>query len=89
MKRETKDLLELLILGAADIKHRTRTGYRTFKNVPAASLGLGAAIDSMLDFRRPGEIELDRKLRGESKSSHEHETDLDPIDEAEGNPDSE
>ncbi len=90
LKRETKDLLELLILGAADIKHRTRTGYRTFENVPGASLGLGAAIDSMLDFRRPGEIELDRRLRGESQSSSdEHEADSAPIDEAEGNPGSE
>jgi hypothetical protein len=66
LQRETKDLLELLILGAADIKHRTRSGFRRFKNVPAASLGLGTAIDSMLDFRRPGEIELQRKLRGEA-----------------------
>ncbi len=31
LKRETKDLLELLILGAADIQHRTKNGYKRFK----------------------------------------------------------
>ncbi|MHB8971102.1 MAG: hypothetical protein ACYC3X_14455 [Pirellulaceae bacterium] len=87
LKRETKDLLELLILGAADIKHRTKTGYKTFTNVPAASLGLGAAIDSLLDFRRPGEIELDRKLRGETKPADEHDAGVELIDELEGHPD--
>ncbi len=66
LKRETKDLLELLILGAADITHRTKNGQRTFPNVPGASLGLGRALDALLDFRRPGEIELERKLRGEA-----------------------
>jgi hypothetical protein len=34
--------------------------------VPGASLGLGRALDTLLDFRRPGEIELDRKLRGDA-----------------------
>lgn len=66
LKRETKDLMELLILGAADISHRTKSGQRTFPNVPGASLGLGRALDALLDFRRPGEIELDRKLRGDA-----------------------
>jgi hypothetical protein len=66
LKRETKDLMELLILGAADITHRTKSGQRTFPNVPGASLGLGRALDTLLDFRRPGEIELDRKLRGDA-----------------------
>lgn len=58
MKRETKDLLELLLLGAADIQHRTKNGFKRFKNVPFASLWLGTAIDSMLDHRRKGEITL-------------------------------
>jgi two-component system sensor histidine kinase KdpD len=44
LKRETRDLLELLILGAGDIEHRTKTGAKRFKNVPGASLGLGRAI---------------------------------------------
>lgn len=66
LKRETKDLMELLILGAADISHRTKSGERTFPNVPGASLGLGRALDDLLDFRRPGEIELDRRLRGDA-----------------------
>jgi hypothetical protein len=66
LTRETKDILELLILGAADIQHRTRTGYKRFTNVPGASLGLGTAIDAMLDYRRPGEIELRRQKRGDS-----------------------
>lgn len=79
LQRETKDLLELLILGAADIKHRTKTGYKTFTNVPAASLGLGAAIDSMLDFRRPGEIALDRKMRGETADAGEAESEPDEL----------
>ncbi|MDP6444385.1 MAG: hypothetical protein QGG36_07025 [Pirellulaceae bacterium] len=58
LKRETKDLLELALLGAADIQHRTKSGYKRFKNVPFASLWLGNALDSLLDYRRRGEIEL-------------------------------
>ncbi|MDG2359240.1 MAG: hypothetical protein P8M20_06265 [Planctomycetaceae bacterium] len=58
LKRETRDILELILLGAGDIQHRTRKGYRHFKNVPFASLWLGTAIDSLLDFRRKGEIAL-------------------------------
>jgi hypothetical protein len=65
LKRETKDLLELLILGAGDIQHRTRNGYKRFKNVPFASLWLGSAIDSLLDYRRKGEVELGSKRRGD------------------------
>ncbi len=61
MKRETKDLLEVLLLGAADIQHRTKNGYKRFKNVPFASLWLGTAIDSLLDHRRKGEIDLASK----------------------------
>lgn len=56
LRRETKDLLELLLLGAGDIRHRTRTGYKRFKNVPFASLWLGTALDAMLDHPRMGEI---------------------------------
>jgi len=63
LKRETRDLLELLILGAGDIEHRTKTGAKRFKNVPGASLGLGRAIDSMLDYRRNDQIDLERKGR--------------------------
>ncbi|MHB8956121.1 MAG: hypothetical protein ACYC4U_24330 [Pirellulaceae bacterium] len=81
LKRETKDLLELLILGAGDIKHRTRTGYKTFKNVPGASLGLGTAIDAMLDFRRAGEVELRRKQRGEAGAFDEPDPSSDLMDE--------
>ena len=58
LKRETRDILELLLLGAGDIQHRTRKGYKSFRNVPFASLWLGTAIDSLLDFRRKGEIEV-------------------------------
>jgi hypothetical protein len=65
LKRETKDLLELLILGAGDIQHRTKSGYKRFKNVPGASLGLGKAIDSMLDYRRAGEVQLGESGRDE------------------------
>jgi hypothetical protein len=61
MRRETKDLLEMLILGAADIQHRTKKGFKRFKNVPLASLGLGRAIDTLLDHKRKGEIRLRRK----------------------------
>ena len=85
LKRETKDLLELLIMGAADIKHRTRTGFKTYKNVPAASLGLGAAIDSLLDHRRPGEIELQKKARGKAVPSDTKHGEPDMLDQAEGN----
>lgn len=58
LKRETKDLLELVILGAADIQHRTKSGYKLFKNVPFASLWLGTAIDSLLDYRRKTEVDM-------------------------------
>lgn len=61
--RETKDLLELLLLGAADIRHRTKNGYKRFKNVPFASLWLGSAIDGLLDYRRPGQVRLESKDR--------------------------
>jgi hypothetical protein len=59
LKRETKDLLELLLLGAADIQHRTKAGVRRYKNIPFASLWLGTAIDSLLDHRRRGEAALE------------------------------
>lgn len=58
LKRETRDILELLLLGAGDIQHRTRKGFKSFRNVPFASLWLGTAIDSLLDFRRSGELAL-------------------------------
>ena len=61
LRREIKDLLELLVLGAADIEHRTRSGYKRFKNVPFASLWLGAAIDSLLDHRRPEQVAFESK----------------------------
>jgi hypothetical protein len=66
LRRETKDLLEMLILGAADIQHRTKKGFKRFKNVPLASLGLGRAIDSLLDHKRKGEIRLKHKEQDES-----------------------
>jgi len=67
MKRETKDLLELLLLGAADIQHRTKNGYKRFKNVPFASLWLGTAIDSLLDHRRKGETASASKTEDDSE----------------------
>jgi hypothetical protein len=76
LKRETKDLLELLLLGAADISHRTRRGFKRFKNVPFASLWLGTAIDSMLDHRRRGEEEMG------AAASELEETDQVTIDHA-------
>ena len=66
LKRETKDLLEMLILGAADIQHRTKKGAKRFKNVPLASLGLGKAIDALLDHKRKGQILLERKEQDNS-----------------------
>jgi hypothetical protein len=63
LKRETKDLLEMALMGAADIQHRTKKGFKRFKNVPFASLWLGTAIDSLLDHRRNGQILLERKSR--------------------------
>jgi len=63
LKRETRDLLELLILGAGDIEHRTKNGSKRFKNVPRASLGLGRAIDSMLDYRRNEQVAFERRQR--------------------------
>jgi len=91
LKRETKDLLELLILGAADIQHQTKTGYKRYKNVPGASLGLGAAMDAMLDYRRRDEIEFERKRAAEGLETVEHATheeadanDVSPNDGAHG-----
>ncbi|MBB73964.1 MAG: hypothetical protein CMJ75_05555, partial [Planctomycetaceae bacterium] len=61
LRRETKDLLELVLMGAADITHRTKNGAKRFKNVPFASLWLGLAFDKMLDYRRTGQIELEKR----------------------------
>ncbi|MCU0959586.1 MAG: hypothetical protein MUF48_05730 [Pirellulaceae bacterium] len=69
LKRETKDLLELLILGAGDIQHRTKTGYKRFTNVPGASLGLGKAIDQMLDYRSAAEFGSGRKGQDDDEQS--------------------
>ena len=76
LKRETRDILELILLGAGDIQHRTRKGYRCFRNVPFASLWLGTAIDSLLDFRRKGEIALQKS--SEDESSQVRITDANP-----------
>ena len=65
LKRETKDLLELLLLGAADIQHRTKKGFKRFRNVPFASLWLGRAIDSLLDYRRDAQIRLESSETGD------------------------
>ncbi len=72
LKRETKDLLELLILGAADIQHRTKSGYKRFKNVPFASLWLGTAIDSLLDHRRRSEVDLQTSHDESDQAMVEH-----------------
>jgi hypothetical protein len=66
LKRETKDLLELLIMGAGDITHRTKNGVKRFKNVPGASLGLGRAIDSMLDYRRPEQVKMEGRAHDDA-----------------------
>ena len=89
MRRETKDLLELLLLGAADIQHRTKSGFKRYKNVPFASLWLGTAIDSLLDYRRKGEISLakasedDAELVRVEDAIAEAEDELDEDNEAE------
>ena len=87
LKRETRDILELILLGAGDIQHRTRKGYRCFKNVPFASLWLGTAIDSLLDFRRKGEIAL--KKEGNDEGADVRISDANPelADELEGDDD--
>jgi len=69
LRRETKDLLELLLLGAGDIQHRTRNGVKRFSNVPFASLWVGRAIDGLLDYRRSGQVQLERKLQGRGDKS--------------------
>ncbi len=86
LRREIKDLLEVLVLGAADIEHRTRSGSRRFKNVPFASLWLGGAIDSMLDHRRPEQIRLERDNHDDGDAArvddayHVDDYDLDEAD---------
>ena len=69
LRRETKDLLELLLFGAADITHRTKNGVKSFRNVPLASLWLGTAIDSMLDYRRRGQIDLEKSRDSADENS--------------------
>ncbi|MBI1309903.1 hypothetical protein GC176_01245 [bacterium] len=82
LKRETRDILELLLLGAGDIQHRTRKGFKAFRNVPFASLWLGTAIDSLLDFRRTGELAL-KDGTGSDESSDVRVSDANPDLEAE------
>jgi hypothetical protein len=90
MRRETKDLLEMLILGAADIQHRTKKGFKRFKNVPLASLSLGGAIDTLLDHKRKGEIRLQHKEQDETDqvriqdAMHEAAEDWDDATDDEG-----
>ena len=72
LRRETKDLLELLILGAGDIQHRTKTGHKRFNNVPFASLWLGTAIDSLLDYRRRAEVDMDMEHDESDQATVEH-----------------
>lgn len=85
--RETKDLLELLLLGAADIRHRTKNGYKRFKNVPFASLWLGTAIDGLLDYRRPGQIALENKEDADQARLSDAMHELEEEDEGEGDMD--
>ncbi len=93
LKREIKDLLELLVLGAADIQHRTRNGYKRFKNVPFASLWLGTALDKMLDHRRPEQVKLERSMRDQDDQSrlddalHEDMEDIGAGDDADADED--
>ncbi len=84
LKRETRDILELILLGAGDIQHRTRKGYRIFKNVPFASLWLGTAIDSLLDFRRKGEIALQKEGSDEGTDVRISDANPELADELEG-----
>lgn len=81
LKRETRDILELLLLGAGDIQHRTRKGYRSFRNVPFASLWLGTAIDSLLDFRRKGEVAMSRKDDDEAELVRPEDANPDLLEE--------
>jgi hypothetical protein len=84
LKRETKDLLELLILGAGDIQHRTKNGFKRYTNVPGASLGLGKSIDAMLDFRRNDQVSLERKGRDEDDQALISDAMPDVLDDSEG-----
>ncbi|MFT4555265.1 MAG: hypothetical protein ACKVII_09760 [Planctomycetales bacterium] len=84
LKRETRDILELILLGAGDIQHRTRKGYRIFKNVPFASLWLGTAIDSLLDFRRKGEIALQKEGSNEGADVRVSDANPELAEELEG-----
>ena len=85
LQRETKDLLEVLLLGAADIKYRTKVGYKTFKNVPFASLWLGSALDSLVDYRRRGQVMLERKQRDNETDARVSDAMPDTMEEYEMN----
>jgi hypothetical protein len=87
LKRETKDLLELLILGAGDISHRTKNGYKSYPNVPGASLGLGKAIDSMLDYRRNEQLAMEGQGNDEDDQSALTDAMPDLYDEDDGSSD--
>ena len=54
LKRETKDLLELLILGAGDIQHRTKNGIQTVQERTGSVAGIGPRdrLDARLSPQR-------------------------------------
>ncbi len=72
LRRESRDLLEVILLGAGDIEHRTKKGFKRFKNVPFASLWLGTAIDSLLDHRRRSEVDLQTSHDESDQAMVEH-----------------
>ncbi len=69
-------------MGAADITHRTQRGSKVFKNVPGASLGLGTALDKLLDHRRPEEVRLEHRKHHDAAME---DGIPDAIDDAAGN----
>ena len=89
LRRETKDLLELALMGAADITHRTKNGVKRFPNVPFASLWLGLAFDKMLDYRRTGQIELEKRRQKDQSDQARLQDAMEEISEdwQEGAPD--
>lgn len=63
VKRDPKDLGEILLLGAADIVVNTRSGhiYR-YANVPGAGAWRARAFDTILDLQEPGQRRETREV---------------------------
>lgn len=80
VRRDPKDLGEVLLLGAADIVVNTRSGhvYR-YANVPGAAAWLARAFDTVLDVQQPGERRENAEVASRPADAFGSEEGLDQI----------